>query len=689
MRRNFNVNGLIIACALLLAACGPDNNISKGNNTNGETNNTNGETNNCINITCNNDAGTFCEGDVAVTLEQGAGDCCASEVSRTDCTASGQVCENGACVDEEDLCALVDCSLPEPTCDGDEAVTYNVSCDPENGACVEEERTRTDCAATNQTCSAGACADTLCANVDCSQPADSCDINTAVTYSGDGVCVEATGECDYSQVSDTTDCAGMAQICVEGACTADDDPTVTPGSLVITEFFYDPTQVSDDDGEWIELYNPTNRTLDLEGLKLIDDGTDEFVISTGAAVELPGRSYFVLGRDTDTAVNGGAPVDLAYGGSFDLSNGDDEIVITDANDVEIDRVAYDTSMDWLDVAGASLQFDADADVQTDDNAVASAWCAGSTPYGDGDSGTPGTANESCAPTTHTIYEISNEDHVDHPTVGTAVAVEGVAVTAIGTAVMWVQEANGGEFSGIAVSVGSVDVSALAIGDIVDLTATYVEDFDRATLVLQSITDSGNDMNVAPELLETSVFADPATAEPWEGVLVQLVEIGVTDDALGNGEIRVDGLLRTNDLLDDTFATTAVNCDVFDMLTGVINYTFSNYKLEPRDANDVGTGAAATQVTDVDAENILFTPQHICVTAGDTVTWTNQDAQAHTVTERIATETAVNANIPATPLFDEQLDANGGTATVTFDEVGTYHYRCRPHPAMEGVVVVVD
>lgn len=94
-------------------------------------------------------------------------------------------------------------------------------------------------------------------------------------------------------------------------------------------------------------------------------------------------------------------------------------------------------------------------------------------------------------------------------------------------------------------------------------------------------------------------------------------------------------------------------------------------------------------TDVDVQNFAFDAAAICISAGDTVTWTNLDAQAHTVTERLASITAPAANIPATPAFDEMLAGNGGTATVTFAEPGSYHYRCRPHPAMEGIVVVPD
>ena len=52
--------------------------------------------------------------------------------------------------------------------------------------------------------------------VDCSQPADTCDLNEAVTYSGDGVCDPMTGMCDFSAVETRTDCGAMT--CMSGVC---------------------------------------------------------------------------------------------------------------------------------------------------------------------------------------------------------------------------------------------------------------------------------------------------------------------------------------------------------------------------------------------------------------------------------------------------------------------------------------
>lgn len=75
----------------------------------------------------------------------------------------------------------------------------------------------------------------------------------------------------------------------------------------------------------------------------------------------------------------------------------------------------------------------------------------------------------------------------------------------------------------------------------------------------------------------------------------------------------------------------------------------------------------------------FGPQKISVTAGSTVTWTNQDAILHTVT----------AGTSAKPekTFDAKMDGVGSTFSFTFDNPGTYPYHCSIHAVMTGVVTV--
>ena len=73
-------------------------------------------------------------------------------------------------------------------------------------------------------------------------------------------------------------------------------------------------------------------------------------------------------------------------------------------------------------------------------------------------------------------------------------------------------------------------------------------------------------------------------------------------------------------------------------------------------------------------DFAFTPATLTVTAGDTVTWTNLDAIAHTVTS-------------TTGAFDSGSLDQGDSFSLTFTTPGTYDYLCTPHPSMTGSIVV--
>lgn len=74
------------------------------------------------------------------------------------------------------------------------------------------------------------------------------------------------------------------------------------------------------------------------------------------------------------------------------------------------------------------------------------------------------------------------------------------------------------------------------------------------------------------------------------------------------------------------------------------------------------------------QGMAFSPSTITVTAGTTVTWTNKDGVAHTVTS-------------TTSLFDSGSISAGGTYSHTFSTAGTFPYLCTVHPTMTATVKV--
>ncbi len=92
----------------------------------------------------------------------------------------------------------------------------------------------------------------------------------------------------------------------------------------------------------------------------------------------------------------------------------------------------------------------------------------------------------------------------------------------------------------------------------------------------------------------------------------------------------------------------------------------------------GTTTTATAPVLAFNEVIIFgrayMPSSITVPVGTTVTWTNPDAEEHTVTSNIG------------GLFDNYL-LGGDSFSYTFNEPGTFTYSCMPHPEMLGRVIV--
>jgi plastocyanin len=94
--------------------------------------------------------------------------------------------------------------------------------------------------------------------------------------------------------------------------------------------------------------------------------------------------------------------------------------------------------------------------------------------------------------------------------------------------------------------------------------------------------------------------------------------------------------------------------------------------QPAGGGGGGDGGGGTEVSE---EGIAFKPAEVTVSAGDTVTWTNNDSVAHDVTADAFSSGEPGGMAP------------GDNFKHTFQEAGTFDYVCTVHPGMEGTVVV--
>ncbi len=87
-----------------------------------------------------------------------------------------------------------------------------------------------------------------------------------------------------------------------------------------------------------------------------------------------------------------------------------------------------------------------------------------------------------------------------------------------------------------------------------------------------------------------------------------------------------------------------------------------------------TPTATGSTAAVSIQNFSFVPQNLAISAGTTVTWTNNDSTTHTVTENSSA-------------FDSGNLAPGATFSFKFTVAGTFEYHCGIHTSMTGSVTV--
>lgn len=154
-----------------------------------------------------------------------------------------------------------------------------------------------------------------------------------------------------------------------------------------------------------------------------------------------------------------------------------------------------------------------------------------------------------------------------------------------------------------------NVYQVEIGDLVEVTGVVEEYFEMTELInIVNLTImSSNNPLPDPEVLNTGV----AGAEGWESVLVRVEFAVCTQPNAGFGEYFVNdgsGDLKCDDLLYVFVPTLGTTYN----MTGPMYYSFSEFKLVPRDANDIEN-----------AEPLYFTvdPEEFDMTASSlTIRW---------------------------------------------------------------------
>ncbi len=224
--------------------------------------------------------------------------------------------------------------------------------------------------------------------------ATNCGAGTTATLSNTTAAIRNAQGCAYTGTlsADFSTGAPAPRNSASAAVTCDvtTPPPTPPGAaakIVINELMTDPIQAESPSwGEWFEVYNADTVAVNLQGWTLVSAGQAPHTVAS--AVVIPAGGYAVLGRGADITRNGGVTLDYNY------FSGTATTIWLDDNDWLVLRNPAGVTADSVAWSGSSYGATRALRDASQDNADGSGanWGYSTTPFGDGDLGTPKAAN---------------------------------------------------------------------------------------------------------------------------------------------------------------------------------------------------------------------------------------------------------------------------------------------------------
>ncbi len=308
----------------------------------------------------------------------GCGGICGTCEPGETCSATGQ-CEDGTC---NPSCNGKQCGEDDGCggkCDG--------SCDNGktcvNFECVDE-------------CTPS-CNGKECGSDGCGGTCGSCEAGK--TCNASGQCdVACTPSCNGKECG-SDGCGGSCGTCeagktcnASGQCEAGSSE-LSEGDIIITEVMANPKTVADSKGEWLEIYNTTNNNIDLTGLKVVKQNTndeDEYEVEFTNGANISSNSYLLIVKTNEALLE-----NISALSAFSLANSSRTIRIK-LGDLILDSFTYPKAKD-----GKSWQLSSNKLNATDNDNIEN-WCVSTSEgedagfsAGNTDKGTPGKPNLEC------------------------------------------------------------------------------------------------------------------------------------------------------------------------------------------------------------------------------------------------------------------------------------------------------
>ena len=177
-----------------------------------------------------------------------------------------------------------------------------------------------------------------------------------------------------------------------------------------------------------------------------------------------------------------------------------------------------------------------------------------------------------------------------PLAGQEVVIRGLVTADFGSEIL-IQDDSGNPRSGMVVFASG---NSASVGDEVCVTGIASERFEQTQVggngnpdAQVEILGSGKDLPAPVVLTTAEIASGGAAAEQWEAMLVRVENVTVANADLGFGEFSVDdgsGPARVDDKGAFTYIPQAGQA--LEFVQGPLNYTFGNFKIEPRDDEDI-------------------------------------------------------------------------------------------------------
>ncbi len=359
-----------------------------------------------------------------------------------------------------------------------------------------------------------------------------------------------------------------------------------------TELFFSEYIEGSSYNKALEIFNGTGAAIDLAAggyaVQMYFNGSTSPGLTLSLSGSVADGDVYVLAHSSaDPAIL--AQADLTNGAGW--FNGDDAVALLKGGVVVdvIGQIGFDPGSEW-----------GSGDASTQDNTLRRKGTVEAGDANGSDAFDPavewdGYANNTfdglgfhslAEPDYTPIYDIqyTTDPSGDSPLVGQSVTTEGL-VTARFLYGYFIEDPAGGAWNGLWVY---DPAHTPALGDRLRLSGTVAEYYNLTEL--DALTDyqvvsTGNPLP-APEVLPSGSVAQ----EQWEGVLVRVENVAVTNPSLGYGEWSVDD--GTGDVVVDdkgSYTYTPVLGDLLASITGPLDYGYGAFKIQPRDDGDIVSG----------------------------------------------------------------------------------------------------